>query len=107
LGDASYSLYLTHTFVLRPFEKWWQSVIGDHAPPWIFLVTATLIAVAVGLLTYRLLERPMTRYLQNRLAARSGRSLNAVLGRAALAMPRLSWQRLNAPHYPPQLPPSV
>lgn len=59
IGDASYSLYLTHIFVLAGAR-----VVFLHLPealrsPIVFLALALGISIAVALLVYRLFERPV------------------------------------------------
>lgn len=68
LGDASYSLYLVHPFVIRVTREIWLRLVGDAAPPWVFIPALVLISVLVGIALYRLVERPMTRALQARAA---------------------------------------
>ncbi len=63
VGDASYSLYLAHPFVLRPFRVLWIKVIGPRFDL-IFLALAALGAVSVSLALYRVVERPISSRLQ-------------------------------------------
>jgi exopolysaccharide production protein ExoZ len=55
LGDASYSIYLTHTFMI--------SLVGKLAPPhWpaaVFMAVATPVAIAGGVGVYVVVERPL------------------------------------------------
>ena len=60
LGDASYSLYLVHPLVLRPFAKVWTQVFGSHLPIWVFTAVAPFAAIVSGLLLYWLVEKPLT-----------------------------------------------
>lgn len=62
LGNASYSIYLVHVFVLPlpralfsrgPLEGWDQLIA--------YIIVATLVAVLAGLATYRWVEQPLTR----------------------------------------------
>ncbi len=62
IGDASYSLYLVHPFFLRPISKFWSKIIGSHLPVWTFSIVAIILAVAVGLVVYMFVERPLTNY---------------------------------------------
>jgi exopolysaccharide production protein ExoZ len=55
LGDASYSIYLSHTFVISALGKIWPK----WPPEWVFLATATVCAAVVGCAVYLLIERPM------------------------------------------------
>jgi peptidoglycan/LPS O-acetylase OafA/YrhL len=66
LGDASYSLYLCHPFVIRLCRNLWLAVVKDRLPVGGFLLLALGLAMAAGLVLHRLIERPMTRWLQMR-----------------------------------------
>ncbi len=66
IGDASYSLYLTHTLVLHPAWRIWTALGGASWPPVLFVLFAIAASVCVGLLVYRFVERPLTRTLQRR-----------------------------------------
>jgi exopolysaccharide production protein ExoZ len=64
IGDASYSLYLLHPFLLRPiYLIWLKGSVGAVLPLWAFVPAgiATALAAAVG--TYWYFERPLTRWL--------------------------------------------
>jgi exopolysaccharide production protein ExoZ len=60
LGDASYSLYLVHPFVLRPARAIWVRAIGGHMPVWLFVPVAVAACVVVAVIVYRRVERPLT-----------------------------------------------
>ncbi len=61
LGDASYSLYLIHPFMLRPLAKLWEKLFGaQHL--WAFAILGPVVAIAAGLALYWLVEKPLTRY---------------------------------------------
>lgn len=66
LGDASYSLYLTHPFAIRLLRVGWGATIGGLWPLGVFAVVAVIAAVILALLVYRLVERPMTAALNRR-----------------------------------------
>lgn len=65
-GDASYTLYLSHTFTLNAALIAWQGVGGTS--PWLGLALALVSALAAALLIYRWVERPMVDALQRRFA---------------------------------------
>lgn len=69
MGDASYSLYLSHGIILAALSVVWRRLGLDALPGgWIlFMLCGTLTATAGGLATYWLMERPVTR-LARRLA---------------------------------------
>ena len=62
VGDASYSLYLIHPFVLRPAAKIWAKVVGNHLPPWTFTVVALFAALSAGIILYLVVEKRLTSY---------------------------------------------
>lgn len=64
LGNASYSLYLVHPFVLRPMRNLWTQLVGGALPLTAYVAAATLLATIVAMLTYRLVERPLLRWAQ-------------------------------------------
>jgi peptidoglycan/LPS O-acetylase OafA/YrhL len=65
IGDASYSLYLIHPFLLRASSKLWIRLVGAHLPAWEFLVACPFIALAGGLCCYYLAERPFIALFSN------------------------------------------
>lgn len=61
LGDSSYSLYLSHVFTLSAIGRLWQ-MLGPTSSPWhhaLFAGTAVAASIAVGLVSYSMLERPL------------------------------------------------
>jgi exopolysaccharide production protein ExoZ len=57
IGDASYSLYLVHGFVLTMLLRLWVGTVG---PPSLWLVPVSLVvAIAAGRLIYVVIERPL------------------------------------------------
>lgn len=63
LGDASYSLYLTHTVAIGLLS------LGLSAwNEWVFIPVAVTLALAVGLLAHLFVEKPMLVTLRQRLA---------------------------------------
>ncbi len=65
LGDASYSIYLSHTFVV-PAAMQAARRLGGVDGAWLMPAVALLV-VAVGCLSHLWLERPLTRVLKNLL----------------------------------------
>ena len=61
LGDASYAVYLFHTFAISLAYRFLRSVPGLTGP-----VLATVCGVAGGALAYVLLEKPLTNALRRR-----------------------------------------
>jgi exopolysaccharide production protein ExoZ len=58
LGDASYSLYLCHTFIVAIVVRAWRAMGHDSSPAFGLLVVLPCCIVA-SLLSYRLVERPL------------------------------------------------
>jgi exopolysaccharide production protein ExoZ len=69
LGDASYSLYLTHLSVIVFLRKFWTMEglpVTGLGPALLFVCFALAVSIAVGALTYASIERPMLRFLRQR-----------------------------------------
>jgi exopolysaccharide production protein ExoZ len=65
LGDASYSIYLTHSFLIGPAARAWGSRHGALNSEWpLFVVGMVIGASLLGLLTYRFVEHPMVELLR-------------------------------------------
>jgi exopolysaccharide production protein ExoZ len=66
VGDASYSLYLSHEFVIQgvPLLHRHQSAIP---PEWRVVAVCLVSSVAASLVLYRLVEKPMTKFLMRTL----------------------------------------
>jgi len=77
LGDASYSIYLFHTFAVSIAARLIPSGAGLLGP-----LAGTLLGVAFGCAAHGLVERPLMRRLRKK---RSAVSLNAVEAPAAAA----------------------
>jgi len=71
VGDASYSLYLTHPFVLRPLRNIWVVLDGGSLPLALYVVACIIVAVAGAIVVYRLIEKPLTGALQRRIRRQS------------------------------------
>jgi len=64
LGDASYTIYLSHVLVLSAVGRTWIRA-GVSSEPWDNLLWAAMMLVAVvgyGLLGYRWIEKPLVDY---------------------------------------------
>jgi peptidoglycan/LPS O-acetylase OafA/YrhL len=75
-GDASYTLYLSHTFVVNAVAVAWLRLAPAH--PWPGVAVAVAAAVAFALLFYRLVERPVTDALHRRFRLRAPDEAEAV-----------------------------
>jgi peptidoglycan/LPS O-acetylase OafA/YrhL len=69
VGDASYSLYLSHPFAVRLLAAAWTAAVPPGATLWSYLVVACVAAIITALLLHRFVERPMTEALQRRSLA--------------------------------------
>jgi peptidoglycan/LPS O-acetylase OafA/YrhL len=65
LGDASYSLYLTHPFIMIVCERAWHHAIGPRYLTG-FVVTVIVLAIALSVVVNKIVERPLTGVLQRR-----------------------------------------
>lgn len=63
LGDSSYSLYLTHIFVINALGVSWIKIFHGHYN--IYIAFSFLISICVGHLAYLAIEKPVTTYLNN------------------------------------------
>jgi len=65
LGDASYSIYLTHIFTLGVTRTVWRSLHSGASSAAIFgfAVFSMVAVVAVALLSYRYIEKPTLKWL--------------------------------------------
>lgn len=67
LGDASYSIYLTHIFTLGALRVIWTRLVHSTAAPYsiAFLAVALVVSAIAGVLMYRFIEKPMTNRLRS------------------------------------------
>lgn len=70
VGDASYSLYLTHIITLAALGRVWAAARLQELGPLVFTLAGLALSIVVGLLCYRLFERPMTAGLKRVWAPR-------------------------------------
>jgi exopolysaccharide production protein ExoZ len=61
-GDASYSLYLSHTFTVNAVVLLWRH--ERLGPAWLAATAAASIAIAAAMIFYRYLEKPMIEALR-------------------------------------------
>lgn len=69
MGDASYSLYLTHPFVLTGFRQIGRRLgvaDGTAFGQGLWIMAAISASIMTGWLTYRLMEQPLQRALRER-----------------------------------------
>lgn len=61
IGDSSYSLYLSHVFVISAMGRLWQKS-GLNTSGWqscVFVLVTVLACIAAGLVSWRMFERPL------------------------------------------------
>lgn len=65
LGDASYSVYLFHLFLVVPLAEIWSRLPIVHHPmsQVLFMAVSLLLVGAGGLAVFRYLERPLQRFV--------------------------------------------
>lgn len=71
VGNASYSIYLSHLFFLRLPELGWRHFALFGSSKYLdatYVTVALIFSIAGGVLVYRLVERPMLSLLQRRRA---------------------------------------
>ena len=75
-GDASYAIYLSHYALINlVLLAWAASGVGM---PWVGITVAVAVAIASGMLFFLLVERPVTRRLQDLAKVRGRRRLDCV-----------------------------
>jgi len=65
LGDASYSIYLSHMLTIGALH----AISSRFLPmePWLFIAVAFVVSLAVGLASYRVVERPLLQLARGRV----------------------------------------
>jgi len=77
VGDASYSIYLTHNFITTPAQNVVTTLHLDGPAAFGFLLLTLAVIVVVGVLTHRYLEEPLTRVVGRALGVRPARAVLA------------------------------
>lgn len=72
VGDASYSIYLTHPLTLALVSTLWRAA-GLHLTP-LYYACALAATLAVGLACHALIERPVARWIADRRRAAHGQA---------------------------------
>jgi len=67
IGDASYSLYLFHPYVIQLFAKAFKSFDADDTGAHLLAVVAIALCCALSVALYRYVEEPVTKYLRAKL----------------------------------------
>lgn len=64
MGDASYSIYLTQTFVIISYARILKTNVLLDVPRLICMLVPVVVSVVVGLASYHFVERPMNEHLR-------------------------------------------
>jgi len=67
IGDASYSLYLFHPYVIQLVAKVFKSFAANDTSAHLLAVVAVVLCCVLSVTLYRYVERPVTRYLRKTL----------------------------------------
>ncbi len=70
LGDASYSLYITHMYAIRPLKEEIHRLMPSGVPDLLFIGLAVIWACVFGFLVHKLIEVRMTEWLNRKLVRR-------------------------------------
>jgi peptidoglycan/LPS O-acetylase OafA/YrhL len=85
IGDASYSLYLCHIFVLISIALCWKALsLQKVLPTEALYVSGGVVAVCIGIVLYRFFEKSLTDWLNNYFTAH-------VLGEKSRLERKLQW----------------
>ncbi len=77
LGDASYSIYLTHWFCLTLIPlAFWHMGWFPHGSLAVYFFVSVAIALGISVLVHMYVERPLNRYFSEKIAALKARSEN-------------------------------
>jgi peptidoglycan/LPS O-acetylase OafA/YrhL len=64
VGDASYIVYLAHSFFVDPLSKLWRFAFGMRGMA-VFVLLMLAGTALLGVATFRLVEKPMMQALRN------------------------------------------
>ncbi|SMD20708.1 acyltransferase [Rhizobium sp. RU36D] len=60
LGNASYSIYLTHNFALGPYGNFWGKYASSFGAP-LFIIGAIIGCSSLGIMVHYLIEKPIAK----------------------------------------------
>jgi peptidoglycan/LPS O-acetylase OafA/YrhL len=81
LGNASYSVYLSHLYAVRGLTNLWDRLGALRTAPGMgiaFLTVCFSFGIAAGIITHWLIEKPATRAARTLLRRRGGSALQGV-----------------------------
>jgi exopolysaccharide production protein ExoZ len=88
IGDASFSLYLFHSFPNRGILYLSVALgLNPAAAPWLYLTVALILGIAMSVVMYAVIEAPATRTLRRWLNVGSSREAARLAATAAPAPP--------------------
>jgi exopolysaccharide production protein ExoZ len=73
VGNASYSIYLTHPLLLGVIAMFWRKIFGGQVDGFTEIVVMTLLGVCAGGLCHILIERPLLPLARRWLGLRQGK----------------------------------
>jgi len=69
MGDASYSLYLVHPLAITLPRRLFGTYLNPAGAPILYFMLLLTVALIAACAVHVLLERPLTRFLQNAIAS--------------------------------------
>ena len=75
LGDASYSIYLTHSFLMGVLGNLLRKGIGTQIQPDLLIVILTIFFLAICVQAYRFVEAPLIAFTSEKWRPRIDRSI--------------------------------
>ena len=92
VGDASYSLYLFHPYILQIFDKAFKSFEARTVVTYALAVVAVSLCCLASLLSYKYIEHPVTEWFRRRFIGEGITSR----GQSALSLDHAGLDRLHA-----------
>lgn len=71
LGDASYSIYLTHILSINAIYFLFKKANGVSEHYWMMITSATLLSMIVGAFTYKFIEKPIIKLTKSLLVKKT------------------------------------
>jgi len=73
IGDASYALYLTHPVAVVLPRLLFPGLVDPAVHPWLYVLLLFPCAILFAIAAHLVFEKPVTRFLQRRIAIRGAR----------------------------------
>ncbi|OSN02098.1 hypothetical protein AU490_01825 [Lonsdalea populi] len=71
IGDASYSIYLAHGFVTMTLSMLMKKLSVSDINQTAVIILTTLVSLAVGMIAYRVVEKPLTALIPSKRAVKA------------------------------------